>query len=142
MTRPYRTLRLLCLLASVVGGRVASAQGMPAACLRLGPDTVQITGVLRRETYPGAPNFESVARGDTPETGFYLHLERPACLATDLTARIGFVQLVLDSAGNARLRPLLGARVSLRGVAFTPFTGHHHAPLLLQVTPSPPPSHP
>jgi hypothetical protein len=34
------------------------------------------------------------------------------------------------------LRPRLGQRVVLRGTLFAAFTGHHHAPLLLQWSPN------
>jgi hypothetical protein len=119
----------------------AVAQKGGARCLRSEPDTVALTGVLRRHTYPGAPNYESVANGDAPETGYYLHLLTPVCTAPEAEpddAQVGIrvLQLVLDSAGYARLRSRLGSRVSLRGTLFASFTGHHHAPLLL--TPLPP----
>ena len=113
-----------------------------AACLDY-RDTVELVGTLRRETHPGPPNYESIADGDEEETGFYLHLRTPICArsaspeledasaaAQDSVAR---VQLVLDSAGYARLRPELGGAVSLRGTIFSSHTGHHHAPLLLDV---------
>jgi hypothetical protein len=101
--------------------------------------TVVLSGLLRRETHPGPPNFESVADGDRPQTGFYLHLATPACTNEDLSVTDGEredsvvrVQLILDSAGYAHYRPLVGRRVRLSGVLFSSFTGHHHAPLLLR----------
>ena len=107
-------------------------------CLAYG-DTVQLSGVLRRETHPGRPNYESIESGDEAETGFYLHLRSAICthagnaedaseLATDAVSR---VQLVLDASDYARLRPQLDQTASLRGTLFSAFTGHHHAPLLL-----------
>lgn len=125
---------------SAAGGR---AQATASACLRYEPDTVALSGVLRRETHPGPPNYESVRAGDAPETGFYLHLALPVCARgrpvgdgePDPTAApvdsAHVVQLVLDRAGYARLRPSLGREVTLRGTLFSAYTGHHHAPLLL-----------
>lgn len=107
-------------------------------CLRYEPDSVRLVGTMRRHTFPGPPNYESIRNGDMVETGYYLHLDRPVCtvgkdeINVPLSG-VRFVQLVLDSAGYARLRPLLGRRVALRGTLFAEHTGHHHAPLLLVV---------
>ena len=112
-----------------------------ATCLRYEPDTVAVTGTLVRKTFPGPPNYESVQGGDAPETGFYLELNPPACTVAsrdsmdtdDTTERdVRLIQLVLDAGGYARLRPLLGRSVTLRGSLFHSFTGHHHATLLLR----------
>lgn len=108
------------------------------SCLPYG-DTVQVRGTVLRETHPGRPNFESVAAGDRAEVGFYLHLEEPVCtraravdvpdeMSTDSVTR---VQLVLGPDGYSELRAKLGTRVVMRGILFSAFTGHHHAPLLL-----------
>lgn len=130
---------LLSLLSVQAAATLTAAQPSPP-CLRYEPDTVAIGGRLRRLTFPGRPNYERVADGDETETGYYLELPAPICAAgggdSDLdTLRRGVrrVQLVLDSAGYARLRPRLGRRVVLRGTLFASHTGHHHAPLLLQV---------
>jgi hypothetical protein len=97
--------------------------------------------------YPGRPNFESIAGGDEAESGFYLNLAQPICARSaypdqedaSLVPRdsVVRVQLVLDSAGYARLQSHLQQSVEVRGTLFSSFTGHHHAPVLLQVlTPS------
>ena len=108
-------------------------------CLRYGPDPVGITGTLARHTFYGAPGFGEDPQHDEKETGFYLELSVPACTLagqhdTDppLTG-VRRVQLVLDAAGYARLRPFLGRRVTLRGTLFAAINGHHHAPILLDV---------
>jgi hypothetical protein len=100
---------------------------------------VMLTGRLERRTYPGRPNYESIERGDEPETGFYLNLSRQICTVGDRSSRDGYpqlqrvtlVQLVLNEAGYKKLRPLLGRTVRLQGTLFASHTGHHHAPLLL-----------
>lgn len=131
------------LLATPTTAAVAAqprARRAAAACLRYGPDTVAITGRLTRHLFYGAPGFREDPVHDEREPGFYLHLARPVCAVagsrdTGDEARRGVrrVQLVLDSAGYVRLRPFLGRRVILRGTLFGAFTGHHHAPLLLDV---------
>jgi hypothetical protein len=109
-------------------------------CLRYQPDTVTVTGTLARMTFPGRPNYESIKDGDEPETGFYLRpataictIGSPDSMMTDNGTLTGIqlVQLVLDSAGYARLRPQLGRVVTLRGTLSVGMTAHYHAPLAL-----------
>lgn len=121
-----------------------------AACLPYEPAEVFLHGELVRKTFPGPPNFESVADGDEAETGFYLRLAAPVCTLdgkedSDNVAQkdIRMVQLVLDKKGYAHWRPKLGKTVTVKGTLFSPFTGHHHAGLLMTVAPpdvSPAPS--
>jgi hypothetical protein len=93
-------------------------------------------------TFPGRPNYESIKDGDEPETGFYLRSVTPLCtvgsadsmMTDESTLRgIRLVQLLLDSAGYARLRPQLGRVVMLRGRLSVGGTAHYHAPLALEV---------
>ncbi|WP_374354427.1 DUF4431 domain-containing protein [Chitinimonas sp.] len=101
---------------------------------------VALSGKLQRLTFAGPPNFESVARGDAAETGFYLKLGQPVCTTGNpdddemyLPQRgVALVQLVLDTQGYAALRPYLDQSISLQGRLFAQHTGHHHAPLLLE----------
>lgn len=115
-----------------------ASDAVRAECLGY-DSTVVLSGEVRRETHPGPPNFESIANGDRPQTGFYLHLAAPTCTNEDWSVPDGArldsvtrVQLVLDSTGYARFRPMINRRVRLSGVLFSSFTGHHHAPLLLR----------
>jgi hypothetical protein len=118
------------------------AAPLPAArrCLRYEPDTVQVTGRLERHTFYGAPNFGEDPTHDAKETGYYLALPAAVCAEgsrdqelNDPRRGVRRIQLVLDSAGYAQLRPYLQRRVTLRGTLFASQTGHHHAPLLLTV---------
>jgi hypothetical protein len=108
-------------------------------CFRYEPDAVNITGTLARHMFYGAPGFGEDPEHDEKETGFYLELAVPLCTVAEqddidrpLTG-IRRVQLVLDAAGYARLRPFLGRRVTLRGTLFGAITAHHHTPVLLDV---------
>ena len=40
------------------------------------PTRVALTGVLFLKTFPGPPNYESIKRGDRPERGWYLKLDK------------------------------------------------------------------
>ena len=110
-----------------------------AACLSYEPSMVILTGKLHRATFPGAPNFESVAAGDQPETGYYLTLEQPICTLADKYddhtpfKSVKEIQLVLNEKQYDELRPRLGQTVQLRGRMFSAFTGHHHADVLMKV---------
>jgi len=91
-----------------------------------------------RLTFPGAPNFESVAQGDAPETGFYLRLATPICTQAtndvdDAKAGVTLVQVLLDADGYARLRPSIGQSLTLAGTLSGALSGHHHAPVLLAI---------
>jgi hypothetical protein len=135
----YRTLVILTLVAAAD----AAGPAQPAArrdCLRYGPDTVRLTGRLERHLYYGPPGYGEDPARDEKQFGFYLGLAAPVCAAGGRDAGLGEpargvrrVQLVLDSAGYARLRPYLGRAVTLRGTVFPAHTGHHHTPILLDV---------
>jgi hypothetical protein len=125
-------------LAVLVAATAPVAAQHPArGCLSYEPDTVSLRGTLRRHTFPGPPNYESVKEGDEPETGFYLHLLRPVCTVAedinDAHDNVRLVQLVLDSTGYARLTPALGHVITIRGTLSSAITGHQHALLQLEV---------
>lgn len=94
-----------------------------------------------RKTFPGPPNYESVADGDKAVTLFVLHLAQPTCFEpedkTDSLYESAYdvadIQLVLTSEqAYAKLRPLLGKPVRLAGSAFGRHTGGHYTPVLLE----------
>jgi Domain of unknown function (DUF4431) len=136
-----RTLALIvmgraCTCAIVLGLSVGPLSTAFADCLPHEPASVLLMGKLQRRTYPGPPNYESIAKGDAPETGFYLLLPKAVCTAgddfVDPQKDVRLVQLVLTKQGYEQLRPYLGRSVHLRGTLFGAHTGHHHAPVLLQ----------
>jgi hypothetical protein len=151
---PFAAMRLLVVVSIIVltgcssgerfsrvDAEVERSADALSACLRY-RGTVELHGTLRREVFPGPPNFESIADGDEPQAGFYLHLADAVCAQPSTEEAeaptepalqgVTHVQLVLDSAGYERLRPQLDQEVTIRGSLFSSHTGHHHAPLLLQ----------
>src|SRR5690349_21576443 len=131
-------LFLLVLTSAVLAAGPVSHQPAPVAvtCVRANTDTVALTGMLKRDIYPGPPNFESVRKGDEPQAGFYLHLAAPVCVvnpdgpSADTSA---IVQLNLDSAGYASLRPSLNHRTTVRGTLYGWDNALHHVPVLMWV---------
>jgi hypothetical protein len=99
---------------------------------------MSVIGTLEQHTYPGLPNFQSIARGDEPESGWYLRLATPLCITGNLSefnttmASVRVVQVSGSSAEFRRFRQLQGQRISIRGTLFEPGTAHWHTKLALQ----------
>jgi hypothetical protein len=118
----------------------APAQGLAQAgqCLAYEPATVSLRGRIIRRTFPGPPNYESVKRGDQPETYWILHLDAPVCVTAsadnDAESGVKDIQLILPPAGYARFRKFVGQsiRVDVRGKLLHAISGHHHTPVLLE----------
>jgi hypothetical protein len=114
----------------------AAAEG---ACLTY-TERVHLEGVLEQRTFPGPPEYESVAKGDRPETAWLVRLRRPACVDADPTDKEGLseridrlllVQLVLENEQFKTARRRVGRRVAVSGRLFGAHTGHHRTPALL-----------
>jgi hypothetical protein len=132
--------RLLFIFALLLFAQADAALAKPGNCIKYEPESVTLTGKLHRETFPGRPNYESVASGDEAERGFYLSLESPICTVGDSGAdRVAFesvleIQLVLNEKQYAKLRSRLGQKIGLHGQLFSAHTGHHHADVLMRVS--------
>lgn len=120
----------------------ASAQNSASAqtCLEYGP-TVTLTGKVQSRVFPGPPNYESVKRGDRPETTLILSLATPTC-TTNKTADdidvpetdIREVQLVITKPSDWKLlKRLLGKPVVITGTLFHSHTAHHRTKVLLDL---------
>jgi hypothetical protein len=104
-----------------------------------GDTPVTLEGRLSVHLYPGPPNYESVRGGDRPERTYILTLPRPICLDdggafADADARFTRVHVyTADDALWPRLRAGIGRRVRIGGRGFAAHTGHHRAPLVVDV---------
>src|ERR1700737_3235859 len=103
-------------------------------CLEYEPKVVSLSGTLARETHPGPPNYESIRRGDKPETIWILRLSKPICVpgVDDISIREDNqteVQLALEPEQFKKYRRLIGQRVVVTGKLFHAHTGHHHKSL-------------
>ena len=110
-----------------------------AACLTY-TERVRLEGVLERKTFPGPPNYSSVAKGDSPEVAWLLRLDARVCVDADPADADGFsvkieklrlVQLAPSPAELKREAKRLGTRVTVSGKLFGAHTGHHHTAALL-----------
>lgn len=110
-------------------------------CLSYEPAKVKITGMIVRRAFPGPPEFESIEKGDEPETYWILKLTKPICvkgnpddeLNSETEKDIKNMQLVLDSREYARYRHLVSKKVVAEGELFRRHTGYHYTRVLLSV---------
>jgi hypothetical protein len=118
------------------------AQPAAAACLNLasGAAPVSLEGKLSLEVFPGPPNYESVANGDAAEPAWLLLLDKKICIEdggqfADSSHHFDSVHVYsADTRVQARFEALSGKRVTLKGSGFPAHTGHHHAPLVVDVS--------
>jgi hypothetical protein len=128
-------MRIAWLLAALLLSGSAHAE----QCLSYA-GRVQLAGVLERRTYPGPPNYESVARGDRPETVWLLRLDRAVCVAPPPAGHDDYdvavdavpaIQLVVTPEQYRRYVSRVGRRVAVSGTLFGQHIGHHHTAVLL-----------
>jgi hypothetical protein len=124
---------MLCLFIHTA---YASAQG----CLSYDVAGTQLTGAISRKTFAGPPNYESIRRGDQPETYWILHLAGPICTTAsaddEAESNVTDIQLILTPKQYALYRKFVGtrARVTVTGKLSHAITGHHHTQVLLELT--------
>jgi hypothetical protein len=120
----------------------AMGQSTPQSqCLSYEPIVVTLSGTLVRKTFPGPPNYESVKKGDRPETSWFLDLPESVCVNESKTepdlnpqqSGIREIQLVVKPEQYQQHKGLVGRKVLATGTLFGEHTGHHHTPVLLTV---------
>ena len=120
---------------------IPTAYPLAQGCLSYEADSVRLTGTISRKTFPGPPNYESIRRGDQPETYWILHLASPICTTAsaenDAESNVSDIQLILTPRQYALYRNCAGGRaravVTARGKLLHAITGHHHTQVLLEV---------
>ena len=117
----------------------AHLSSSPRQTLAYEPAEVELTGTIESQTFPGPPNWESIADGDEIERGWYLRLDQ----LIDVGPRPGSndantepeknVRVVQIAVGNDSIWKKLrdGRRCKLRGTLFHRLTGHHHSRVLI-----------
>ncbi len=111
------------------------------SCLEYGPSVVTLKGTLARKTFPGPPNYESIRKGDRPETYWLVELAKPICVNEDQEDKelgpaykdIRAIQLVVEPEVYKTHVELIGKYVLVTGTLFGAISGHHHTPVLLSV---------
>ena len=107
-------------------------------CVSYEPDTVVLKGTIRQHTFPGPPNYESVAKGDRAERVLLLHLAEPICVSAssewEKETGVSDLQLVFINNHSRFGKSLAGRKVAVTGTLYHQHTGHHHTKVLLKVT--------
>jgi hypothetical protein len=127
---------LLLLLASAAYARAQGGQ-----CLSYEPAEVRVSGTLDKMVVPGPPNYQSVRRGDQPETIWVLTLDKAVCVTgntddiNEAEQNVADLQLVLQQNHFAQLRRMRGRKihVTATGKLFHAHTAHHRTKVLLDV---------
>lgn len=136
MTR--KTYARLFALLSLLLLNSFDAKAQRQECLAYEPAVVQLIGTIEKKTFPGPPNFESIQKGDRPETYWVLRLPDSVCTQpsgdNDGHRAVTDLQLVLTQKQYGLYRKFIGRRVNVSGKLFQAATGHHHTPVLMEVT--------
>ena len=133
-------MRISLAIPAVVLAVGVVVPSMAGACLEYEPATISLKGKLVRRTFPGPPNYESVASGDASETYWLLELERPICVngkpnqdtpEADPAKDVREVQLMVAPEMYKTRRSLVGGLVVATGSLYHGISGHHHTEVLL-----------
>lgn len=133
-------MKIFAILALLFAATPSPVKKAPPRCLPYGPSVVNLEGVIRRQTFAGPPNFESVKSGDKPETYWVLHLSRPVCVGGDTASdgdepegEVSNIQLILSAEQYEAEKGLLNKHVAVRGRLIHAMSGHHHTKVLEEV---------
>ena len=127
---------------NLIWTNLVTGQSTPQSqCLSYEPAVVTLSGTLVRKTFPGPPNYESVRKGDRPETSRFLDLSESVCVNESTTepdlnpkqSGIREIQLVVKPDQYQQHNGLVGRKVLATGTLFGEHTGHHRTPVLLTV---------
>ena len=109
--------------------------------------SVELQGRLVEKTFPGPPNYDSIKGGDKAESGIYLTLNEPIDVTSDLSKSSDYrddteknLKLIQMIVFNDNLFPVIRKFikskevVTLKGRLTHRLTGHHHTPVLIEVS--------
>lgn len=112
VTSMWRSLLLITAVLSTTAGEAA------ASCVDYGP--MSLNGIVVRQTYAGAPDYESITKGDQPVVIWILQLDRSLCVE-DSRSRYSKewgareIQLEWRAGGEEPFGNLLGRKVTVTG---------------------------
>jgi hypothetical protein len=104
------------------------------------PTIVRIQGIIRQDTFPGPPNYESIKNGDKMEVYWILDLVSPVFVngtpGDDINkaeSNVTKMQLVLLPKQYLSYKNLIRHKVIVTGTLFHGITGHHKTDVLVKV---------
>lgn len=106
-----------------------------------GPDVVHLTGIMRREIFPGPPEWESIERGDKAVTVWVLYLDSAIDVGERLSSDslhvpekdVTRVQLVFITQQSQTYEGYLGQPIQVSGTLTHQVTGYHFTRILMIV---------
>jgi hypothetical protein len=119
---------------------VTSINALP--CTKIAHEAiVTVSGRLIMRIFPGAPNYQSIKKGDAADFARILVLDKPVCLYPlpgnqydDFINDVKKTQLILLDPGIwERTEKLFKLHVQFTGSFFSAQTGHHHTPAMFMV---------
>ncbi len=101
------------------------------------PTISTLTGVIKKETFWGAPNFGEDTTVDSKEICSVLFLDGAIAISADSTDEFNaqknnITKMQLVTA--IKLDNFVGKKVTVKGQMFGAHTGHHHTDVLLKLT--------
>jgi hypothetical protein len=128
-------------VAVVLALLLLSWQRAGAACLKYEPASVTLSGTIATRTAFGPPNYGEDPKHDSRERYLVLALDTPICVDADPKSNLNYesaadvaaVQMVYFEKYPFR-KGWLNKHVTVTGTLFAAETGHHHTPVLIQVT--------
>ncbi|MBF7682974.1 DUF4431 domain-containing protein [Acinetobacter sp. B5B] len=96
---------------------------------------LKLSGTLLQITYPGPPEYESIANGDRPETAWVLQPDQKIKCAINFDGNNDYTKMQLVMFGNEYrdYKSLVGKNVIIDGTLMYADNAHHHTPLLIEV---------
>jgi hypothetical protein len=140
-TRPSDAPRPSDITAAQSSDAAATRTPFDAKCLSYAPALVTLAGTITSKTFPGRPNYQSIEKGDQPETFWILNVGEPICTndgahpsLNPAEKDVSNLQLLFR---NTQLYqtylPLLNTKVKVTGSLFSATTIHHKTEVMLQV---------
>lgn len=116
--------------------------GLADSCYHYTPAVVALTGRLIQRTFPGPPNYQSIARGDRPQLVDLLILDAPICTIgdykdspnTDAFQGQDTIQVRRAAATWNDVRRLTGQRVTVVGTLSEWALGPDRTPVVVDPT--------
>ena len=98
-------------------------------CVEPNDEKVELVGEVKTETFPGRPNYESIEKGDEPETVWILTIKNPICFNGIKEKQKRFHLFWLGTKKHIKS----AGRYKITGKTMESHTGHHHTPVLIEV---------
>lgn len=98
------------------------------ACVDSTGAEIEISGSVALETFAGPPNFESIEKGDRPETYWILTSQSDICVEGYSEPQTRFQLFSLK--GPVKIEE---EEITIRGITMEGHTGHHHTNILIEV---------